>query len=30
MVQTWPGVKLDPREMLASRGIEVDPDWVKP
>jgi hypothetical protein len=29
MVQTWPGVKMNPREMLAARGIEVDPEWVK-
>ena len=26
----WPGITLDPREMLKARGIELDPDWVKP
>jgi hypothetical protein len=28
--QTWPGITINPREMLAQRGIELDPDWVKP
>ena len=28
--QTWPGVTINPREMLAQRGIELDPDWRKP
>ena len=27
--QTWPGITIDPREMLAQRGIELDPDWVQ-
>ena len=25
--QTWPGVTINPREMLKQRGIELDPDW---
>jgi hypothetical protein len=28
--QTWPGVTITPREMLAQRGISVGPDWRKP
>ena len=28
--QTWPGVSISPREMLAERGIELDPAWRKP
>jgi ribonuclease Z len=28
--QTWPGITINPREMLAQRGIELDPDWRKP
>lgn len=27
--QTWPGITIRPREMLAQRGIEVPADWVK-
>lgn len=27
--QTWPGITIKPSEMLAQRGIEVDPDWVQ-
>jgi len=27
--QTWPGVTINPREMLAQRGIELDQDWRK-
>jgi hypothetical protein len=27
--QTWPGITINPREMLAQRGIELDPDWRK-
>ncbi len=28
--QTWPGVTINPRDMLAQRGIELDPNWRKP
>lgn len=28
--QTWPGVTINPREMLAQRGIELPADWRKP
>ena len=28
--QTWPGVTINPREMLEQRGIELDPDWRQP
>lgn len=27
--QTWPGITINPKEMLAERGIELDPDWTQ-
>lgn len=27
--QTWPGITINPKEMLAQRGIELDPDWTQ-